>query len=41
MEGGGVWKRRNVGNDVGGWVRGIGGVEMPFADERKADDVSE
>ena len=38
---GGVWKSRNVGNDVGGGVRSVGGAEMPFANERKVDDVSE
>ena len=38
---GGVWKRRNVGNNVGGWVGGVGGVEMSLANEGKVDDVPE
>ena len=41
VKGGGVWKRRNVGNNVGGWVGCVGGVEMSFANEGKVDDVPE
>ena len=37
----GVWKRRNVGNYIGGWVGGVSGVEMSLANEGKVDDVPE
>ena len=37
---GDVWKRRNVGNYVGGWVGGVGGGEMSLANDGKVDDVS-
>ena len=36
-----VWKRREVRDDVGGGVRGVGGDEVPFANEREGDDVGE
>ena len=38
---GGVWKRRNVGNNVGGWVGGVSGFEMSLSNEGKVDDVPE
>ena len=38
---GGVWKRGNVGKNVGGWVGGVSGVEVSLANEGKVDDVPE
>ena len=37
---GDVWNRRDVGDDVGGWVGGVGGGEMSLANEGKVDDMS-
>ena len=34
-----MWKRREARDDVGGGVRGVGGDEVPFANEREGDDV--
>ena len=35
-----MWNRWDVGNNVGEWVGGVGGGEMPLANEGKVDDVS-
>ena len=34
-----MWKSGEVRDDVGGGVRGVGGDEVPFANEREGDDV--
>ena len=36
-----MWKYGEVRNDVGGVVSGVGGDEVPFAEERERNNVNE
>ena len=39
VEGDVAWERRKVRDDVGRGVGGVGGDEVPFANESEGDDV--